>query len=324
MIERFNLKYISLRYPFLFALILMVITVIANVIIQPNLLETRVINGNMRIFLPLMIAAVGQTIVIMGGGIDLSLGAIVSLVTAVLVTQMTPDASAGHIFLVILLACTTGMLAGTLNGFGVAWLRLPPIVTTYATSFIFSGLALLILPRPGGTMPENFARWYRQATPLNVPLGIWIAVLLVLLWVGVQNTKFGKNLFAVGGNDEAAYATAVSVTRIRFLTYIIAGLMSALAALALTLGTSSGDPRIGDAMTLNSIVAVVLGGTRLSGGQGGIAGSILGVIILGLIRNIISFANVSSWYQTLVDALIIIIAIAAPGIIQLIRKRRLS
>jgi ribose transport system permease protein len=98
--------------------------------------------------------------------------------------------------------------------------------------------------------------------------------------------------------------------------------MAALAALALTLGTSSGDPRIGEAMTLDSIVAVVLGGTRLSGGQGGIAGSILGVIILGLIRNIISFANVPSWYQTLVDALIIIIALAAPGFIQLLRRRR--
>ncbi|MBE2222214.1 MAG: ABC transporter permease, partial [Anaerolineae bacterium] len=131
-------------------------------------------------------------------------------------------------------------------------------------------------------------------------------------------------LFAVGGKAEAAYATAVPVTLTIFSTYVIAGLMSALAALSLTLGTSSGDPRLGAAMTLDSIVAVVLGGTRLSGGQGGVAGSIIGVIILGLIRNIISFADVPSWYQTLVDALIIIIALAAPGFIQLIKRRRIS
>ena len=324
MIERLQLKYVSLRHPYLFALALMVVAAVVNLILQPNLLELRVLNGNLRSFLPLMIVTVGQAIVIMGSGIDLSVGAMVSLVTAVLVTQMSLEASVGQILLVTLLACGVGMAAGALNGFGVAWLRLPPIVTTYATSFIFSGLALWILPRPGGNMPETFARWYRQATPLGIPLGVWIAAFLVLIWYFLRNTKYGANLFAVGGKAEAAYATAVPVSRVLFSTYVIAGLMSALAALALTLGTSSGDPRIGSAMTLDSIVAVVLGGTRLSGGQGGIAGSILGVIILGLIRNIISFANVPSWYQTLVDALIILIALAGPGLVQLIRRRRIS
>lgn len=323
MSERLQSKYVSLRYPFLFALVLMAIAALLNLILQPNLLELRVLNGNLRSFLPLIIVTVGQTIVIMGAGIDLSVGSMVSLVTAVLVTQMSLDASAGQIILVVLLACGVGMAAGALNGFGVAWLRLPPIVTTYASSFIFSGLALWILPRPGGSMPETLARWYRQATPLGVPLGLWIALILVLAWYFLRGTKYGHSLFAVGGKAEAAYATAVPVTRIIFSTYVISGLMSALAALALTLGTSSGDPRIGAAMTLDSIVAVVLGGTRLSGGQGGIAGSILGVIILGLIRNIISFANVPSWYQTLVDALIILVALAAPGLIQLIRRRRI-
>ncbi|MFL7837888.1 MAG: ABC transporter permease [Candidatus Promineifilaceae bacterium] len=320
--ERLQIKHVSLRYPFLLALVLLVVAMLLNLLLQPNLLELRVLNGNLRTFLPLIFVAVGQTIVILGSGIDLSIGAIVSLVTAVLVTRMSLDASAGQIVLVILLACGVGMAAGALNGFGVAWLRLPPIVTTYATAFIFSGLALWILPRPGGSMPETFARWYRQATPLGIPLGIWIAAALILAWYFLRGTRYGSNLFAVGGNAQAAYATAVPVTRVLFSTYVISGLMAALAALALTLGTSSGDPRIGEAMTLDSIVAVVLGGTRLSGGQGGIAGSILGVIILGLIRNIISFANVPSWYQTLVDALIIIIALAAPGFIQLLRRRR--
>lgn len=324
MIDRLKLRYVSLRYPFLFALLLLIIAIVLNVILQPNLLETRVMNGNIRTFLPLIILTVGQTIVIIGGGIDLSVGSMVSLVTAVLVTNMSPEAGPGQILLVVALGCAVGMAAGALNGVGVALLRLPPIVTTYATSFIFSGLALWILPRPGGSMPDALARWYRTATPLGIPLGIWIAILLVLVWYVVRNTKYGNNLFAVGGNAQAAYATAVPVTRVIFSTYVIAGLMAAFAALALTLGTSSGDPRIGDAMTLDSIVAVVLGGTRLSGGQGGVAGSIMGVIILGLIRNIISFADVPSWYQTLVDALIIIIALAGPGVVQFIRRQRIS
>jgi ribose transport system permease protein len=137
----------------------------------------------------------------------------------------------------------------------------------------------------------------------------------------LRRTRYGHFLLAVGGKAEAAYATAVPVAAVQFSSYVAAGLMAALGALALTLGTSSGDPRIGANMTLDSIVAVVLGGTRLSGGQGGIAGSILGVIILGFIRNIISFANVPSWNQTLVDALIILVALAAPGLIGWIRGR---
>ncbi len=313
-----NLKYMSLRHPYLFALGVLVAVVGVNFFLQPNLFGLRVLNGNLRTFLPLILVVVGQTFVIMGGGIDLSIGAILSLVVAVLVTTLPIDAAPFTIVLGVLMACGVGMLAGALNGFGVAFLRLPPIVTTYATTFIFSGLALWVLPRPGGTMPADLAQWYRSATPLNIPLGIWIALLLILVWMGIRRTRYGNFLFAVGGNDEAAYATAVPVNTIRFSTYVAAGLMAALGALLLTLGTGSGDPRIGTGgnggMTLDSIVAVVLGGTRLSGGQGGVAGSILGVIILGVVRNIISFANVPSWNQTLVDALIILIALVAPGV----------
>jgi ribose transport system permease protein len=162
---------------------------------------------------------------------------------------------------------------------------------------------------------------FYRTNPLGIPLGIWVAAVVILLWVGLRATRYGNYLFAVGGNPESAYATGVPVNLIRFSTYVIAGLMSAAAALALTLSTGSGDPRIGEEMTLSSIVAVVLGGTRLSGGQGGIAGSIIGVIILGTIRNIISFANVPTWWQTLIDASIIIIALAGPGLIRLVRRQ---
>ncbi len=328
--RRLRLQQISLRHPYLFALLLLVVALAVNFALQPNLFQTRVLNGNLRTFLPLMILTVGQAIVIIGGGIDLSVGAIVSLATAVLVTNMATDSPPGQIILVILLACAAGMAAGALNGAAVAYLRLQPIVTTYATSFIFGGLALWILPRPGGAMPDDLARLYRRATPLGLPLGLWIAAMLILLWVLLRSTRYGNYLFAIGGKAEAAYATAVPVNRVRLSTYVLAGLMAALSALALTLGTGSGDPRIGigitttGGMTLDSIVAVVLGGTRLSGGQGGVAGSIMGVVILGLIRNIISFADVPSWWQTLVDAIIIILALAGPGLVGAIRRRRAS
>jgi ribose transport system permease protein len=151
---------------------------------------------------------------------------------------------------------------------------------------------------------------------------VYVAIGLVLVWVFVRSTRYGRYLYAVGGQPESAYATGVPVNWVRFSTYVVSGLMAAFCALAITLATGAGDPRAGVMMTLDSVVAVVLGGTRLSGGQGGVTGTILGVILLGLIRNIISFANVPTWWQTLVDALIIVGALALPGLIRLLRRPR--
>lgn len=315
-----NLKRIALRAPYLFALLLLLIAVALNLYLQPNLLQPRVLAGNLRIFLPLVILTVGQALVIMAGGIDLSVGAIVSMVNAILITQLTPESTSVQVWTAVALGCGAGLLAGAINGFGAVFLRLQPIVTTYATSFVFGGLALYILPRPGGSIPRSLIDVYRSF-PLGIPLAFYVIGALLLLWGVLNATKYGRFLFAVGGNDKAAYATGVPVNWIRFSTYLLAGLMAALAAVALTLSTGTGDPYIGNSMTLDSIVAVVLGGTRLSGGQGGVAGSILGVIILGIIRNIISFANVPLWSQTLVDALIIMTALAGPGLVRLVRRQ---
>jgi len=314
------LRRIVRRHSYLLALLLLVIAVGVNFSFQPNLFELRVLNSNLRNFLPLIVLAVGQTIVIIGGGIDLSVGAIVSMANAILVTLILPDAGPGEIAIGILAAVGAGLAAGVFNGLCVAYLRLQPIVTTYATSFVYAGIALLILPRPGGSLPREFLQSYR-GTPLNIPLALYFIVLAILFWLLLRSTRYGQYLFATGGKADAAYATGVPVNFVRFSTYVWAGLAAALAALALTMNLGTGNPRIGDAMTLDSIVAVVLGGTRLSGGQGGVVGSVLGVLILGVIRNIISFANVPTWSQTLVDALIIIAALAGPGLVRLLRRR---
>jgi len=307
-------------HSYLFALLLLIIAIIINWLLQSNLFQLRVLNGNLRVFLPLILVAAGQTIVIIGGGIDLSVGAIVSMVNAVLVTVIAADSGVGSIILGIFIALGAGMLAGAFNGLAVAYLRLQPIVTTYATSFIFSGIALLILPRPGGALPRDLRNFYRS-TPGGIPFALYIIVILLVVWILIRGTRYAQFLYATGGNADAAYTTGVPVNRVRLSTYVFAGLFSALGALALTLNTGTGSLRVGDPLTLDSIVAVVLGGTRLSGGQGGVIGSVIGVIILGLIRNIISFANVDTWSQTLVDAVIIISALAGPGLVRLIRQQ---
>jgi ribose transport system permease protein len=316
-----NIRRFLRSNPYLFALLLVVILIVISGILQRRFYNSGVIATNLRGLLPLMFLAIGQAVVIIGGGVDLSVGAIVSLCNTVLASTITPDSEPTQIFLGILLACGVGVLAGAINGFCVAWLRLQPIVTTYATSFVFAGLALLILPRPGGSVPSSLTSLYRSM-PLNIPFAIFVIVGVLLFWTLLRRSRYGQYIYAMGSSAEAAYTTGLPVTRLRWSVYIVAGFCSALAALALTLETGSGSPRIGDAMTLDSVVAVVLGGTRLSGGQGGVVGTILGVAILRLIRPVVSSSGIDSDYQTLMNAVIILIALAAPGLVALFRTKR--
>ncbi len=314
-----RIRRIIAKNSFLFALILLGVVVLINYSFQDNLFEPRVLNRNLRNFLPLIILVIGQAIVIIGGGIDLSVGAMVSMCNAIFVTLITSESTGTEIATAVVIMCLAGCAAGAFNGIAVAYLRLQPIVTTYATSFIYAGIALYILPRPGGDVPRELSNAYRQ--PIaggDIPVAFLVMGILVLIWWLARETRFGQYLYATGDDPNSAYTTGIPVSFVKFSTYVIAGLFSALAALALTLSIGSGSPRIGDAMTLDSIVAVVLGGTRLRGGQGGIFGAMLGVIILGVVRNIISFADVPTWSQTLVDALIILGALATSGGLQLI------
>lgn len=317
-----NIKRFLRNNPYLFALLLVVVLILISGLLQRRFFQPGVMSTNLRGLLPLMFLAIGQAIVIIGGGVDLSVGAIVSLVNTVLATMITADSSPSQMLFGILVAGGVGVLAGALNGLCVAWLRLQPIVTTYATGFVFAGLALLILPRPGGQMPSSLTSLYRSM-PLNIPFAIFVIVGVLLLWTLLRRSRYGQYIYAMGGSAEAAYTTGLAVTRLRWSVYIVAGFCSALAALALTLETGSGSPRIGDAMTLDSVVAVVLGGTRLSGGQGGVVGTILGVAILRLIRPIVSSSGIDSDYQTLMNAVIILVALAAPGILALFRRNKL-
>ncbi len=320
--KRLNWQNITYRNPYLFALFLLILAILVNFILQPNLFERSTLNNNMRVFLPLIFLSAGEAVVILAGGIDISIGAIVSVINALLATQIGLKGDPGQVVLWMLVALIVGMIAGAINGFFVAYLRLQPIITTYATSFLYAGLALFILPNPGGGVPSDFTTFYRETTPLGLPLAFYLIFFILLAWYVTRQTRYGRYLFAVGGKVDAAYETGVPVSAVQFSTYVVSGLMAAFGGIAITLLTGSGHAQVGDALTRAAITAVVIGGTILSGGKGGIAGAIIGAIILGLIRNIISFANVESWWQTFVNAAIIVLALAMPGILSLIRRKR--
>jgi len=319
-----NLKKFTQNKTFLLPLLLLVITLSVNFFLQPKMFDTRVLGGNLRSYMPLIFLAVAQTFVIINGSIDLAVGAEMSLVAAFLVTRLSETSTLGEFVLILLAGIGIGMLAGAFNGLAVSYIRLPAFITSYASSYIFGGIALLVLPRPGGNMPLDLADAYRHAAFLGIPFGIWVIALILIVWSVVRATRYGTFLYAVGGSEKSAYASGVPVSQNRFVTHMVAGGIAAIAAVFLALNTGSSDARIGDAMTLNSVVAVVLGGTLMSGGSGGVAGSILGVLILSFIRNIVSYTNISTWIQPLVDATIILIAIASPGFIRLFHRKEIK
>jgi ribose transport system permease protein len=319
--KRWSWDALTSRHPAWFALILLTLSIVINLILQPNMFAKETLNSNMRVFLPIILMAVGQAIVILGGGIDISVGGIVSIVNTVLATRVGLDGSPEKMWQFIFISLFIGLLAGAVNGFFIAYLRLQPIITTYATSFLYAGLALLILPNPGGGIPAIIAAFYRNSTPLNLPLAFYVIAIVLLVWLYVSSTRYGKFLYAVGGKAQAAYETAVPVTLVQFSTYVISGLMAAFSGIAITMLSGSGNADIGGPMTLNSITAVVIGGNALSGGIGGVAGPVMGAITLGIIQNIISFASIDTWWETLVKATIIVVALAAPGLINLFRRK---
>jgi ribose transport system permease protein len=211
------------RNPYLFSLLLLVIVMLVNFYFQPNLFDRSTLNGNMRVFLPLILLAAGQTIVLLCGGIDISVGSIVSIINVILATQVGMQGSPQKMVQMMFLCLFVGMAAGAVNGFFVAYMRLQPIITTYATSFLYAGLALFILPNPGGGIPEPFSTFYREATPLGLPLAFFIIAIILLTWGLIQQTRYGRYLFAVGGKPESAYETAVPVSFVQFSTYVVSG-----------------------------------------------------------------------------------------------------
>src|SRR5512139_599184 len=319
--KRFSWKTLTTRYPAFFALILLVVALVVNFILQPNLFARDTLNSNMRVFLPLVLLAAGQAIVIIGGGIDISVGSIVSIINTILATRVGLEGSPEMMWKYVALSLLVGALAGAVNGFFVAFLRLQPIITTYATSFLYAGVALYILPNPGGGIPARIAELYRNTSPVGLPLAFFVIGIVLLAWAYIRAMRFGNYLYAVGGRALAAYETGVPVTTVQFSTYVISGFMAALAGIAITMLSGSGNAEIGASMTLNSITAVVIGGTAMSGGVGGVAGPVMGAITLSLIQNIISFAHINTWWETFVKAIIIVIALAMPGIISLFRRR---
>ena len=257
--------------------------------------------------LPLALVAVGETFVILTNGIDLSVGSIVTL-SNVTVAVLS---SHGHGGLGLVLAVAIGAGAGLANGLIVSYLRIAPLIATLATSSIFLGFALIILPNPGGSVPTWLPDWTSGQRGEYPIAGLWLLLLMAVGWVVLRRTPFGINLQALGGSESASRSAGIAITRVRILAYVAAGICSALAGIALAGLTQSGDPTIGAVYLLDAIAAVVIGGTSLAGGVGTIPGTVLGAIALSLLSAVLLISGISTNYQYIVTGAIVIGALLA-------------
>ncbi|APT51148.1 ribose ABC transporter permease [Bacillus safensis] len=291
--------------PFLGLIILVAIVSILN----PAFLEPLNILNLLRQISINALIAFGMTFVILTGGIDLSVGAILALSSALtagfIVSGMDP-------ILAIIVGCIIGAVLGMINGLLITKGKMAPFIATLATMTIFRGLTLVYTDgNPITGLGSNYAfQLFGRGYFLGIPVpAITMLLTFIVLWVLLHKTPFGRRTYAIGGNEKAALISGIKVQRVKIMIYSLAGFMSALAGAILTSRLNSAQPTAGTSYELDAIAAVVLGGTSLSGGRGRIVGTLIGVLIIGVLNNGMNLLGVSSFYQSVVKGIVILIAV---------------
>ncbi len=262
------------------------------------------------------LAAVGQTFVVLTGGIDLSVGGIVDVTNSVAARFMQD--SPASIVGVSITVLAVGAFAGFTNGLLVVYGRLQPIIVTLATLAIWEGIALLVLPQQGGSIPPVLTAVLAGQLPVLtfLPCSLVIVVLLVAGWQFLRRTRFLTAVYAVGNDERAARANGISVARAKLGAYTMAGTCAGAAGLYFAAANTSGDATSGTPFTLTSIAAVVLGGVSLFGGRGSAIGSLAGAFILTLLLNVLFFAGVNTQLQEFFQGLFLILAVVASTLVR--------
>jgi ribose transport system permease protein len=273
--------------------------------------------------LPLAFAAAAQTAVIISGGIDLSIGSMIA-VANVLAASTMEGRSFGQSLWLSVAVLLAGAAIGFANGLIIVFSRVPDIVATLTSGFIWGGVALLILEKPGGGAPPEFLNLGAGAD-----LSTWVPNALILLaasvaiiWIPLRRSKLGLQIYAIGSDRNAAFRSGVNVERTRIAAYVVSGLFSAVGGLALTMTTGIGAPLAGVYYTLSGIAAVVVGGVSLAGGRGGIVGPVLAAFVLTLIPADLIFLNIDPNFGQVIQGILIVAIVMIGGFVTMARERK--
>lgn len=306
--KQLDLKSLLIKYKSLVGLLLLIVVVS---ILSPSFLSTRNILNILRQTSVNAIIAAGMTFVILTGGIDLSVGSVLALSGAFAASLL---ASGQSIIVAVIAAIVVGAVVGFLNGFVIAKGKLQPFIATLATMTILRGITLVFTDGKPITLGSNaLAMAFGKiggGTILGVPSPVIITILVFITCYYILNhTKMGRYTYALGGNEEATKLSGLNTDRIKIWVYTISGILSAVAGIIITSRLYSAQPTAGTGYELDAIAAVVLGGTKLTGGKGKISGTIIGALIIGGLSNALNILDVSSYYQMMVKGIVILIAV---------------
>lgn len=277
--------------------------------LQPNVLALDELGQIAIGGLVLVLVSAGQTVVVLTGGIDLSVGGMMAFGTTVLATRMTSGSIAAWILIVLAI----GAAGGAVNGLIVAKIGMQPFIATLGTWSILDGAALLVLPTQGGSVPTEFSNFI-YGSVFGLPTSIALIIAVAIAWLWFRRTRFARRAYAIGSSEESSYLSGVEITRTKLMVYALSGLAAMAAAVIYTMQTNSGDPTSGDPFILTSVAAVVLGGTSLFGGRGGVGGTIAGALVLTLIADVVFVLGLSAFWTPALQGVLLILAVTVGAV----------
>ena len=270
---------------------------------------------------PLACVALGQTLVIISGGIDMSVGSTISVCTCVAAKLMNTDSPAQVAFGAAAVVLT-GVAVGLINGAGINFAKVPPMITTLCTSTALSGVALWILPMAGGKVNSDFARFvYRKWTIVSFPLIVMLVLFLVMRTL-LHRTRTGVDIYAIGRDPRIAKTMGVNVRAASMKTYLLCGLCAGITGLLLACRMRVGDPTCGTVYSMDSITAAVVGGTSMAGGVGLLSGTVAGAFLIGMLSNIMNSLAVNQFYQYVVKGALLVLAMVIYSVSKLMEVKR--
>jgi len=291
--------------------IVLLITMIVSALVSESFTNPRNFPNIMRQSAALMLVGIGQTLIMLTGGIDLSVGSTVSLTVVIMAALMKPTPES--MIASLIAGLFVGLFVGFVNGTIVNRFKLAPFMVTLATLSIVQGLALQFRQNPQATIPREFSPFF-----IDEFLGIPIPFLIILgstliAWIGLRYTRLGRHFYAVGSNEMATRLSGMSTDRIKLLAFMLCGLMASLGGVFIAARSRAGDPFIGEGFAFDSITVTILGGTSLLGGSGSVWVTLAGVWILTILSNVLNLTGVPANYQFVVKGVLLVIAVMAYG-----------
>jgi len=288
--------------------IMFILLTVTMAVINSNTLSMRWLANKSDATFTLVLVAIGQTFVLLTGGFDLSVGGIICVTNCLTAAYM--GQTTGGIILWSVISLLVGIAIGTFNGYMIHKTKIQPFIVTLATQSICAGVALLILKIDGGNVSSDYIKAFLFRIG-DIPVSMILIVVLILLWLFIKRTNFGLAVYAIGSNEKAAHLNGINVMKTKVIVYAISGFFAAFSGLFRTAQVASGSPTAGLTFVMTSISAAVIGGTALTGGKGGVVGSIIGAFVIKSIADVLVFLEVSSYWSSLVQGVLLIIAVAA-------------